>query len=543
MEFTFAAGSQAGLQVTRSHRALTDQLLALEQHLDKTNLGKSADLLLRSMRSLEDFSSKDREHLLQNNLTQSDGDTAVAEWLAASYEDLARLVRGLVSPTAELGKIKSGDTPGDIAAAISLALLLTGYATKWRKISGQRPDQATPQRLHLLYKMAAKAKVEASILNIIIERRTVETTIEALYVRALLLERFTSGNLSPRRLEILDSWLISWMNALWLTREPQADTPSLCIDTRNESRGLTRYTPGERANLFLSLRPLQRQLELAVDDFHQGIIFPGWGMGIGFRMEEHVAVIDFLDREFSLIANAESARNKRFAVGQGAEVKVFCGFNDIWTSALATQSSQTQSRAGNHVANHSAVMSGASIDDSPSSQSARQASLSSTGIFNAGGQGTTLAQRTPVRLFDISDSGLGLEMASEDAAQVEVDDLIAMQIETGRPCVLGVVVRKANLHRQQSMLIGVRVLSRVPLRATLEHVTERTVRQTSKGILVPGSADHGFADSVIVNDATFKASSKLSVMIASNIFHIRLGRARHQGRGWKLAAIDVALAL
>ncbi len=539
MEFTFAAGSQAGLQLTRAHRALTDQLLALEQHLDKNNLGKSAQLLLRSMRSLEDFSSKDREHLLQNNLTQGDGDTAVAEWLATSYEDLARLARGLVSPPADADKPKLSD----VTEAISLALLLIGYSTKWRKISGQRPDQATPQRLHLLYKMAAKAKVEAAILNINIERRAVETTIEALYVRALLLERFASGNLSPRRLEILDSWLISWMNALWLTREPQADSPSLCIDIRNEFRGLTRYTPGERANLFLSLRPLQRQLELAVDDFHQGIIFPGWGMGISFRMEEHVAVIDFLDREFSLIANAESARNKRFAVGQGAEVKVFCGFNDIWTSALATQSSQTQSRAGNLVASHGAVMSGASIDDSPSSQSARQASLSSTGIFNAGGHGTTLAQRTPVRLFDISDSGLGLEMASEDAAQVEVDDLIAMQIETGRPCVLGVVVRKANLHRQQSMLIGVRVLSKVPLRATLEHVTESTVRHTSKGILVPGSADHGFADSVIVNDQTFKASSKLSVMIASNIFHIRLGRARHQGRGWKLAAIDVGLAL
>ena len=87
------------------------------------------------------------------------------------------------------------------------------------------------------------------------------------------------------------------------------------------------------------------------------------------------------------------------------------------------------------------------------------------------------------------------------------------------------------------------MLSKAPLRATLEHVTERTTRQTSKGILVPGNAEHGFADSVIVNEATFKASSKLSVMIASSIFHIQLGRVRHQGRGWKLAAIDVALAL
>lgn len=533
MEFTFSGGNQAGLQLTRAHRSFTDQLIALEQSLDKKNPGKAADALLRMLRSFEDFSQYDREKLLQGSLTHSEGDAAVAEWIASSYDDLARLARRAAPESI----IPGAAPPTDIAAVLLIALLLAGYATKWRKISGQRADLAALKRLHQLFQFALSAKVEATILPVIIERRRLETTIEALYVRALLLERFASGNLAPRRLEILDSWLISWMNALWLTREPQAAAPSLCIDTTNELRGLTRYIPGERADLFLTLRPLQRQLDRAVDDFHQGMIFPGWGIGMGFRMEEHLAVIDFLDREFSLIANADVTRSKRFAIGQGAEVKVFCGFNDVWTSALATQSSLTTAvGAPNSVA-------GASVDSAQSSASARQSVFLDTGTFNARALGTTLQQRSPVRLHDMSDSGLGIEMSTEDAATVEVDDLIALRIDEGRPCVLGIVVRKANLHRQQSALIGVRVLSKAPLRATLEHVTERTTRQTSKGILVPGNAEHGFADSVIVNEATFKASSKLSVMIASSIFHIQLGRVRHQGRGWKLAAIDVALAL
>jgi len=532
MEFTFAGGNQAGLQLTRAHRSFTDQLFALEQNLDKNNLGKVADVLQRMLRSFEDFSQHDREKLLQGSLTHSEGDAAVAEWIASSYDDLARLARR----AAPENNIPGKTPPAEIAAVLLIALLLAGYATKWRKISGQRADLGALKRLHQLFQFALSAKVEATILPVIIERRTLETTIEALYVRALLLERFASGNLAPRRLEILDSWLISWMNALWLTREPQASSPSLCIDTTNELRGLTRYTQGERADLFLTLRPLQRQLDRAVDDFHQGIIFPGWGIGTGFRMEEHIAVIDFLDREFSLIANADVTRSKRFAIGQGAEVKVFCGFNDVWTSALATQSSLTAAGPQHSIA-------GATVDSAQSSASARQSVFLDTGTFNARALGTTLQQRSPVRLHDMSDSGLGIEMSTEDAATVEVDDLIALRIDEGRPCVLGIVVRKANLHRQQSTLIGVRVLSKAPLRATLEHVTERTARQTAKGILVPGSAEHGFADSVIVNEATFKASSKLSVMIASSIFHIRLGRVRHQGRGWKLVAIDVALAL
>ena len=42
-----------------------------------------------------------------------------------------------------------------------------------------------------------------------------------------------------------------------------------------------------------------------------------------------------------------------------------------------------------------------------------------------------------------------------------------------------------------------------------------------------------------VSDATYRARPVVAVTIASGHFHIRLGRVRYQGPGWKMAAANV----
>ena len=107
---------------------------------------------------------------------------------------------------------------------------------------------------------------------------------------------------------------------------------------------------------------------------------------------------------------------------------------------------------------------------------------------------------------------------------------------------LGVVARKTAAHQRSVTTVGIKVLAKVPLRATLEMLNDRLVRQSVKGIFVPGKAEHGFADSIVVSDAIYKASPVMSVMIASGVFHLRLGRVRQHGPGWKLAAVEVRVA-
>jgi hypothetical protein len=506
---------------------MADKHSALEQGMDKSDVVVSTQAISKMLREFEEFSRSDRERFLAGGLAQTSGDQAVCEWIAARFDHMARMAREVVPYQMRA----EAEPDARLAQAWALAILLTGHAGKWRKIAGLKADLAMRGRLHKMFVTAIAAHVEGCILNVMVDRRIIETTVEALYVRALLLERFASGNLPPRRLEILDSWLLAWMGALWLSRKPIEDGLSLAVDTRSTTQGLTRYSPGERANFFLGLRPLQRQLARAVKDFHRGVIFPGWGIGLALRMEEHVAVIEFLEREFSIIESAGAQKSKRFSIGSKSEVTVFLGFNDIYSRAL-----QHQSTFASTSSNKSGAFS-SSLGGALSPAAARRAAQSETENLVRPRVG-----QQPIHLLDISESGLGLEMSTADAGFVEVDELIAVQIEEGKPCVLGIVARKTSAHHHNVTTVGVKVLSKVPLRATLEMVNDRLARQAVKGVFVVGKAEHGFADSIIVTDATYKSNATLSVMVGTGVFHLRLGRVRQQGPGWKLAAVEVRAA-
>ena len=132
-------------------------------------------------------------------------------------------------------------------------------------------------------------------------------------------------------------------------------------------------------------------------------------------------------------------------------------------------------------------------------------------------------------------------MVDEDARKVHVDDLIAVRLEKGRPCVLGVVVRKSTLLKPTASLIGVKVLSKAPLYFAMDRVDEATnTWQPTEGILIAGTADDGFADSLIVNDKTYVANSLMAVTLDSRTFELQLRRVRQQGPGWRMAAFDAA---
>jgi hypothetical protein len=521
MEFTHDGATQPGLQLTKLHRNMADQHSTLQQDIDRRYPVNASFAVAKATQEFEHTSFKERERLLQGGLTHTEGDQAVCEWVAARYDHLSRIARDCVP-----FDIKTlPDDRAPLAVIWAEALVLAGQASKWRKISGQRPDVQAREKMHTLYVSAKAAEIDATILKITVEKQVIETTIESLYIRALLLERFSGGNLPPRRLEILDNWLLQSMSSLWLTKEPIEGAPNLCVDPLAPTRALTPYLPGEKARRYLPLRPLQLQVNKIIEGFHRGVIFPGWGLGMTFRIEDHIAVIDFLEREFMLIQGAAAQKSKRLAVSTGDRVTVYLGFNDIYLRALMSQTSlppTNKSGATNAASAHLAALVKAN---------------SETGSFTA----FDMIQG-PVTLLDISDSGLGLEMTAEDASRVEVDNLMAIRLDENRPCVIGVVARKANVRQAHSVLVGIKVLSRVPMRVTLEEVTDRTARQSMKGILVGGNANTGYGDSIIVNDSAYKANATMNVAIARGMFHIRLGRVRHQGPGWKMTAVEVMVA-
>ena len=479
---------------TTSRSDLTARHHALERSLAGMKLADAVNGTSQALRYFEDHTRTEREQLLKAGLIKAREDVAFSTWTSERYDHLLRLARDTVMRAfAETGADRKHRT-----SICALAILLSGHSIKWRKVAGTRPDATTREWLHQIFRTAVSFGDESTVLSVRIEERPVDATVEALYVRALLLDRFTGGNLPPNRLEILDNWLVVWMDALWLTREAPAGEPTLGINTAAAQRGLTPYLRGDGAHLFLSLRPLQRQLDRAIRTFHRGEIFPGWGIGATAAMEEHVAVIDFLENEFTLIETARVQRGKRLASAGNAVVGVFFGFKEICAMAFS---------------------------------SARASSL-------AGGGGE-LGIRNAIHLVDISEGGLGLDMIDEDARKVRVGDLVAVRLEKGRPCVLGTVVRKSNLQRPTATLIGVKVLAKSPMHLPMERVDAATnTWQPCEGVLIAGALANGFADSIVVSEDTYVANSLIAVTVANRNFELHLGRIRQQGPGWRMAAID-----
>ena len=489
--------SSAGPTSVATHDEMTAKHRTLEKNVVGYKCSDATNAVTQALRYFEDNSRLEREQLLQSGLISTKAEQTASIWLSERYDHLLRLAREVVlrSFAAE-----SAETT-QRTSICALAVLLSGHAIKWRKFSGGRPDPTNREWLHQIFRTAFAFGVASNVLSVRIDERQFDATVETLYVRALLLDRFSSGNLPPARLELLDNWLVAWMGSLWLTREPVPGEPTLGVNTAAPQRGLTPHAVGDGSHLFLSLRPMQRQLDRSIREFHRGSIFPGWGIGQGVRMEEHVAVIDFLEREFTLIENAGTQRSKRVSISTNSNVGVFFGFNEICRMAFSTEKLHTLSGGGGEI-----------------------------GIRNA------------IHLVDMSEAGLGLDVIDEDARRVNVGDLIAVRLEKGRPCVLGVVVRKSKLHRPTATLIGVKVLSKQPVYRAMERVDEANTWQPTEGIMIAGAGVNGFADSVIVSEKTYVANSLLAVTLGTSTYELRLRRVRQQGAGWRMAAFDAAIS-
>lgn len=522
---TSAGSTRAAQQSYLVREQLMAKQFSLEGMLNRFAPEAAADQIEQAAVEFEAKTRDERERLLQSSAEHTSEEVGLCEWYAARYDLLARMARSITERT--LPPAFTGPHPESIrqaAGAWAYCILLRGHASKWRQIAGNRTI-APRGVLHQVFKSAVAYKISDHILEVIVEGQRTETSVEALYSRTLLLERFASGNLSPQRLEILDNWLITWMSALWLSTQPPTDdaTLLLSIDTSSEIHGLTRFAVGQPADFYLALSPLHYQLERAIQSFHRGVLFPGWGIGMAFRVEEHVGVIDFLERELMLLEQNVLVKSKRFAPQSDVAVDVYFGLESITARGLVGQ----------------------------------YANLTPAEITRAAAEAISENDDSKrLRVLDVSETGVGLVLPPELFASVAIDDLIAIRFGAGYPCTLGTVVRKttgATGADRSLTVVGVHFLSRCPLLARLKTAPVPGPRVPVEAILSAGSSGYGTADSLVVSDAVYRAAPTLTITFGGHVavvegvensfevetYHVRLGRVRRNGRGWKMVAFDV----
>jgi hypothetical protein len=388
---------------------------------------------------------------------------------------------------------------------------------KW--ISGRERADYAP--LHDMLSLSMAGGRHREPVTWVADGRGRTVTIEALYFRALLLDRFASGNLTRQQVEVLDAWLWEWAAHLTATPScPEAGALRVDLDANAGLRDGVRE--GNGRSLYLPLAPLEAQRRAIIKELHRGRIVPMHGCTAEFRIEEHVAVLDHLARAFRV---PQDAGAKRAARQQEAatRLEVWVGFSEILARG-----------AGVKVGTETGKWRALSLAD-PS----RSADMKD------GGQPVRYADpsRRYLWLSDTSATGCGFEALDTDASGIEIGELIGWRHASSGPITLGRVIRRLPSATAGQVFLGVQLLTEMGLPFALNRA-DAFDRGTAENtfLFVPGDDAAGRRDAFLLPETTYQQQHSYHALTGDEAYALKFNRVRNKGRGWILAGFEVVPA-
>ena len=440
--------------------------------------------------------------VLATTLLWNESEHAFVQWVREGHHLLAR-----AATTALRRAALTDAVPGGAAGALAaLALAEYGNAIKWAAIAESERDAVSLVEVKHVHDLVERAGLGSEPRAVPHGERDATVTLDALFIRAMLLDAICRGNLGPRQVEIIDSWLWEWTGDYRLAGT--VDGAVLAFEPGGErglrtSRGEAGGKPGKR---YVCIEPLERQIAGVVRGFREGIIFPGYGCAAEFRVEEHIKALDFLRFFFEATRN-HVARQKRERCED--RVEAFAGLGEILAKAFAPRPGSVAARA---------------------TKGPRPSSLQAPGI-------DTLFDipRRVMRVFDRSRDGLGVETIEDAIKPIDVGMPVTVHNDDNPRPVLCEVMRRAPGHGRKIRL-GLRILSRNPVKLFLaRHGTDHGL----DAIYLPGKDASGHLDTLLVSEPDFTVRERFEVRFDDRTFTIRMNRARYHGRGWFLAGFEV----
>jgi hypothetical protein len=452
-----------------------------------------------------------KRELLATSLCMNDEHHALGEWICGENEKLAEIAFKLLD-----GSCGTVTEPALVLNASAAALFHWGEAMKWSTCR----ERHNYQPLHGVISEAMRAERHRHPLRLVCDGRGRTVTLEALYFRALMLDRFGGGSLTRQQMEVLDAWLWEWSPALSGT--PQYPGGKVFRVDLDGSAGLREgKRAGEGESLYLQLEPLEAHRRQVIEELHRGRIVPAHGCAADMRVEEHVAVIDQLQRAFESCGEDAARRAERLS-GAGTRLEVWLGLAEILSRGVSPPTVETTGAwkvtedvraaiaSGNK--NHPAL----GIVDDPS--------------------------KRYLWLVDVSESGYGFEALGRDAVGIEVGDLIGWRKAKGEPCTIGKVVRRVPGASPGQVFLGVQRLTDAaqPLRL-VEEVGERELSENTF-VFVAGIDESGRHDAFLLPENLQRDNAAFRARAGNDLYKLRFNRVRNKGRGWVLAGFEIVMA-
>ncbi len=447
-----------------------------------------APLLIRSRRELMEAVRSGKAELLGNPLCWDTEERDLAQWLAETYGTLARTGTRVAE---RLASVPEGDEADRrLGELIATALVSLGNAQKWHAIAGSAPALASLSRIHGLFRLAERRGVARAPIDIPHDGVRHTMTVEGLYLRVLLFGFLFTGHLARQQVEILDAWLWPWVSEYCLTAEPRAGELGLWVDLQADDGVHSSFmAPSGLDVRFLVVSKLEAHLEEVVGGFHAGIIFPGYGTSCEFRIEEHVAVLEFLQSLLHRLKRAGGAPRSARRTLALPRIEAFVGIGEILRKGFGEPLTDPE------------------------------------------------RQRRWLRIRDVSDTGLRLIAQECDWQPIEVGDLLGFREPASGAFVVGEVVRKLPDSEPKCVQLGVAVLSRDPRRVSLKSHAPKS--DAIDVLYLRGEDNCGRADTLLTGENDLAGFGVRDLEAGGFVHAVQANRVRRRGRGWANAGFEV----
>ncbi|MDX2219972.1 MAG: hypothetical protein SF172_13205 [Burkholderiales bacterium] len=389
--------------------------------------------------------------------------------------------------------------------------MATGHAidsfaalVKWSYFLHETLKGTSWSELHALYYLAEQHGYHHQPLDLYGKDAAYNPSIQALYLRALVLDIINPGSLTAAQIEIAEGWLSAWCLDYTLESEFQPRSHLIYVDLA-EHAGFHMVTPAVKGDSIRYLRAdaLRGQIEEVKNELRQGHQYLGMGAVTDLPVEEHATLLSAIERLYNNILAHSGNRIAERTLVQDQTMRVVLGYDAVLQAVLV-----------------------------PGASTAGGLSLSLMA-------GSTESASETWRVHDFSASGVGLLVDRATGDVVPLQTLIAMRVSRERAWAVGTIVRKLTNRVQGQTLIGIELLSNRALAVRLLKTGVTPYIDGLDALYLPGTDNEGKRDFLVLRQSEFAARSVFEIPTRGTHFRVRLNRTVKKGTDWIAMRFEV----
>lgn len=414
------------------------------------------------------------------------------------------------------------------------ARALRGFADifKWRYFRYERIEEKLWHRLHNLYRIAEFDGFHTSRFKLYPGDAKPSSCMEE-YVRCLLLSPLGTGSLTPKQIEMVDSWLGNWSEYTGLDARYEPAHHFFYIDAAKGQplKRIRENLQAEPSFRFINTERLMEHVTRAERELKAGVLPATLGLGEEFRLPDGYDLLHYVGNEWA----PTNERERRVAPRESRDgrCEVVRDLKNICTR-LTTEIEMA------HGVTPSQQLSPEEILDIKLYGFVTERTKAAITDRLLGSRDLSVEQWP---MHDRSETGIGVMLKNEDSEWVKVGKLLALRVEPGTDWIIGVVRRITRMEGDQRK-IGVQTLDGRPVLAEID--THEVTASLSYSVDDTSYESHlsshalifpklGEGNLIILESARYAHGRQYKLRDGKGSRLIRLDTVRDKGDGWLLA--------